>query len=1324
MPPRHTRVHEEDWHPRRRWGRRLLFPAALAAAVWFAPVAAVLAPVRDWPLRAALAGIDGRIGSRSASWNWFGTVEFRDVLLVDRTGTAVAGARRLVVERGLAGLLLARGAPGTVRVIGAEALVEVRPGGSRLEDVLAPWLAGAAHRPAAPPFEIEFIDASVEVVDTVRNDAWRISELIAVGSVFPPETGSAATGPTFHGWTVAGRIVHGGTPRRDLAAAFTAGSPGAPAGMPARLPRGAVVAAATATLARSGGWSVSSPGEAEADGSRTIALAANGLPLDVSRVVATRFALPRVLDGAADVRLDIRLPGRTDGVVTVKGMASAVRPTVCHAGTLAPLVALERVEAPLDLTVDRSTVTLRDCRLASPLFRAEASGRIGLPQGSAWDWAETLIGDDFALTADIDLSAASRGVTGGLQVRPDVRVTGGEMRLAAVARPEGTDRVLEVRVGSRDLEVLQGTRTLRWGEPFVAWLRGRRGAGRLERMRVEEARLTTSAIEVTASGTSESSEVRWTADLGRLLADAGEVLDLGDIDVAGSTRGQALVERAPATGAVTAVLTGAMSGFRWRGAGLPAWEDEEVAIEARAAGTITTGALVVDDARFDGAAGGDRLEVTLGGGAVVDPWALAVGGRVRAGAGVTAGVALEGDMAKWQARFARLPGAAPLAAARIGGRLRASAALEGAGERWQVTRAAAEAETFSLDDGRFVEPRVVATAAGVIDTASGSIEVSSAEVLSASLSVRTGGLVLLPSGAAPAAHALGRLRGRVQWQLDVGRLEPWFVGTTATARWPASGRVWGTAEIQDTPAGVNLLLDATGSQLSLSSGGEAAGDIRSRPVWEEPRARFSCEVTRGAVGDTLAIHRMALESSTVALAAAGTIQDLPTTPRVELGGTVSYDWSLLSRLGSPWTGGRIDFAGGAARPFLLRTPVRPLAQLVSRVLAGGAGEEVAPRAPADASPATTVEIPLPESWLATARGAGRDASPERPSRATVPVSLKPPVAEPWAEWLRSVSIDTSTNWAAGAIEGVAVDGGETPVRLFEGQLALGPFDIGFGGGRLRGAPWVQLLPAPGEIVVPPGRVAERILLAGPLADRWMTWMFPLLGRSTRTRGLVSVDVAGARLPVGDPWSGEAAGAMVFESLEVTPGPLLAPLANLVVRLQSVIDPRFAFGDKAVLLRVRPDPVRFRVTGGRTWHDGLLMDMGQLVLRSAGSVGHDGSLAMTIEIGFRGDLVAGAPRLARLLRTPLSIPLRGTVEQPHFDVQAMERLLVGMADNTAESVIREGFEETLEGLEELFGNPPPRAPALPPPSVGVPAVPVVPPPGPAAPVLSFPESPGG
>jgi hypothetical protein len=53
------------------------------------------------------------------------------------------------------------------------------------------------------------------------------------------------------------------------------------------------------------------------------------------------------------------------------------------------------------------------------------------------------------------------------------------------------------------------------------------------------------------------------------------------------------------------------------------------------------------------------------------------------------------------------------------------------------------------------------------------VDISSGELLSTSLSLRTGGLAWLP--APIAASALERLRGRMQWQADVGRVEPWLV---------------------------------------------------------------------------------------------------------------------------------------------------------------------------------------------------------------------------------------------------------------------------------------------------------------------------------------------------------------------------------------------------------------------------------------------------------------------------------------------------------------------------------------------------------------------
>jgi hypothetical protein len=1344
MATRHTRAQEADGRPQgRRPFRWALLLLAIGAAVWFAPVAIVQTPLRDWPLAAAFAGIDGRISSRSATWNWFGTVEYRDVMLVDRAGRPVAAVRRMLVDQGLWRFLVHRADLGTVRLVGGEALVEVRSGGSGLEDVLAPWIAATTRAGATPAVELEVVDASVEVIDVARDDAWRITELIAAGSLRP--------GATLAGWTIAGRVVHTGPPKRDLAAAFAPPPAAAKGGPPpARLDRTTIVTGVTAVLARAGGWSVSAPNDPGAQPPRSLAVTGNSVPLDLTRVVATRFDLPRVLDGTADLRLDIDLPsGAAPEGLRVAGRVDGARLAVCRSDTLEKLVALERWEAPIDVSISGSTVTLRDCRIESPLMRAEASGRVGLPQGTAWEWAETLIGDDFAVAVDIDLAAASRSVSGGLQVRPDVRVAGGQLQIAAAARAEGTERVLEVRAGARDLEVVQGTRQLRWQEPFVGWLRSRRGAGRGDQLRVEEARVATSAFEVSASGTTESSDLQWTADLGRLVADAGEVLDLRGIDLAGTTRGRATLKRAPATGAATASLTGSVSGFRWLAAGRPDWIDDEITIDASAAGSIADGTMVIDAARSECAAAGDLLEITLAGGAVVDPSLLPslVGPPRRGGAWVrpaptSTGVSLDwmlrGDLAHWQARLVALAGDAAAASTRLGGSVEASASLAAQGGQWQVTRAGAEIENLVIDEGRIVEPRLVATAAGTIDGSSGRLDISSAEVLTSSLSLRTGGLAILPPapGRADGAswmawEASGRCRGRVQWQCDVGRMAPWFFEAATVERWPAAGRVWGTVDIQDTPAGLNLLLDATGNQLTLSAADEgvaAAGradplPLPTREVWGEQRARLVLEVTRAPVGDALTVNRMVLESSTLAAAAAGTVHDCSSRPLLDVGGTLNYDWSMLSRLLLPWTGGRLDLSGGAARPFALRAPVEPIVRLVVDGLSPGRGAgTIDPVATGDGG-TPTAEVPLPETWLSTIRGGGREADPERPLRAALPVSLQPAARTGSSAWLRSLSIDSSTAWSAGTIEGMRLDAGETPLRLFEGQLALGPFDVGLGGGRLRGAPWLQLLPAPGELVVPKGRLIERMVLAGPLADRWMNWMFPIIGRSMRTQGLVSVDVAGARLPLGDPWAGDAAGQMVFENLEVTPGPVMAPLANLVAKLQAVIDPRFAFGDRAVLLRVRPEPVRVRLAGGRAWHDGLVMDMGQLMLRSAGSVGADGSLAMVVEVGFRGDLVAGVPALSKLMRTPLVIPLKGTADRPQFDAGAIDGLIARVVDNTAEAVIKDGFERGLEGLEELFGNPPPAAPALPLrpaiPGAPLPSLPPLPPEAPAPAPLSFP-----
>ena len=1297
--------------PPRRRRRGIFWLVGALALGWLVPHLIALTPLRDEPLRLAFAGIDGRLASRSATWAWSRGIEYRDIVLFDRADRPVVVVKRAVVDRGLLALLFDPTHLGTVRLVGGEALVEVRRGGSNLEDILAPYLASMAQAQALPvSFDLEVVDGAVELIDLERQDTWRITDMVAAGTVKP--------GVEIAGWTVSGRVQHAGEPVRDLAqVALRPAATNAPVSAPARLDRATIAAGATATLARDGGWSVSSP-EAAPRAPRSLVIAGTRVPLGISSVWATRFAHEHLLDGLADLRLDITLPPadvpleQTAASSRVVGTVTGSQLAVCRSDTLAEVLAIDRLEMPLDISTDGRTLAIRSLKASSPLFKAEASGRIGLPRTTSWEWAESLIADDFAVAADIDLTAAAGAIPGGLAVRPDVRVTAGQVQFTAVSKADGHDRVLEVRATSEDLAAVQGERQLRWNEPFSAWLRGRRGAVKGEPFRVEEARIASPAVELSAAGTAESSSLQWTVNLDRLVQEAAEVLDLGGTKITGTARGRIDIAATEDRTASTAKITAGLSNFVWSAPGRATWSDEEISLEAEGAGSLSGNAALVDSAHAIVAAADDRLEMTLTGGAIVNPGGFfAVGAHgaspwLRAAPkadGLSADWSLSGDLGRWQPRLEAVLPTLASGGLRFGGTVRASAALAARGDIWQVTRAGAEIEKLTANDAtrRISEPRLVASAAGLFNPATGQIEISSAEVLTATMSLRTGGLALAPAGPQDGGifGLMNRLRGRAQWQADMGRLEKWLVATPQAARWPVGGRAWGTIDVIDTPAGMNLLIDATGNQLSLAhdsavggqgGGGQAAGATAPREVWAEPRARFVVEVTRGPVAqgapqeDSLVVNRFAVESSTLSVAAAGGVDEWSSRRLVDLGGTMRYDWDMVSRLLTPWTGGRLRLAGAGPRPFAVRVPL-------GAVAAAAFPESVlAPRAASatqlpSAGPQPE-SVPLPEDWLSAIGGS--PAAGEAPKRLALPVAeAKRPQPLAMADWLRLVSIDTSAAWTAADIDGFQIDAGEMPVRLFEGQLALGPFEIAASGGRLRGAPWIKLLPLPGELIVPPGRAIDRVALSSRLCDQWISWAVPIIGKSARMQGVASLDLAGARLPLADPFGGELSGQFIFENLEVTPGPQLEPLAMLMVKLQSLVDPRFAFGDKAVLLRVRPDPVRVRLVDRRLWHEGLVMDMGQLVVKSGGSVGADGSLAMAVEVAFRGDMAAQTPIVAQLLRTPLVIPLGGTVSRPQFDAGALDKILGRIVENTAEAVINDGLKR---GLENLFGNPQPPA----------------------------------
>jgi len=1247
-----------------------------------APAVLVQTSLRDRPLEAAFAGIDGRVTSRAARWTWLSGIEYHDVVLADGQGRPAVIVPSVVIERGLLSLAADPRNLGTVRLSGAEAVIAVRPGGSSLEDILAPWrnVAGTA---AGLTADLELVGGTIELVDVPRGDAWRLCDLMAAGTL-------AADG-SLAGWTLAGRVRHAGRP----ADGFAGDLPTAPSVVPEtavpRLDRTTIPAAAAAALARDGGWSISAPA-ADAGGGRTIAVATHHLPLGISSVAATRFQRGVLVDGLVDLRLDVATSPATS---TVRGRAVFETFAVCAADTLAELFAVDRCEVPLDVVIADGTLAVRQLRATSPVFEAEASGRLPLTIDDPWRWLQDAVARDAALAARIDLAAAAAALPGGLVVRPDVRVTGGTLDLAAVARADGADRVIEVKLDAHNLAAVRsvadaagppgGDRQLCWSEPLTVWLRGRRGPERGAGLRIEEGRLVSPSAEVSATGTPGALRVEWTADLGGLVGEVSEVLDLGGLRLAGRARGRLDTERV-GNGVRSVTVASSVADLELALPGRPAWRDGSVTLDGQVVGSFDGPVAAIERARIMASAAGDAIEASLSGGVLVDTAAVLTPGRQRqptwrpaaAGGEVAADCSLTGDLGRWHARWAAVvPTPDGL---EVGGSITAAAAVApepaAGSDAWRITKAGGEIERFALRfaNRHVAEPRVVATAAGVIHPATGRVDVSSAEVLSSSLSVRSGGATWLAgfdpvATDGPLAGLLGGFRGRIQWQADLARLEEWMLPAAAAAAWPITGRAWGTLDVAETQLGLNLVAEATGSQVVVAE--RAGGKGEARPIWSEPQATVGVELTRPfvrtaqgppAVADRLVIDRVAIESSTVAVAARGAVEEWSGRRRGELTGALSYDWSQLSRLAMPWTGGRIRLTGAVNRPFAVRGS-----------LSGGTVPRAAPAS-------TATALPLPEAWLAATRGGDAAGPPEG-----IVVPVRPAASSRrLVDWLESLSLETSAAWATADLEGLPLAAGELPIRLVEGQLAVGPLDVSASGGRLRGNPWWKLDPFPGEVVVPPGRVVERVRVAGDVSNRLVGWISPLLGKATDTSALVTVDVAGARLPLRDPFAGEAATQVSFEEFEVRPSGPMQPLVNLLGRLQAAVDPRFSLSDKPVLLRVRNEPIRLRLAERRIWHDGLVMDSGQFTVTSRGSVGADGGITMLAEVAFRGDLAGQTPVVATLVRTPIAIPLKGTLARPQFDATAIDVTLKRILENTARAVVDEGLGR---GLEAIFGRPP-------------------------------------
>ena len=888
-----------------RWGRLAVVGVALlAAAVWFAPALAARSGLRHTVLHRLFPELNADVTVGRAELNWAEPVVLRNVTVTAPGAdtpalTAAAVRTKKPLHALLAAAFLGDGGPadyGTIALAGPHLRGALRPGGSDLEDLLAPLLAGGSSDPA-PGFGVTIEGGAVTLTDP------------AGGTSAGRELAGAVRVPAGSGLPdraeLAGRWGDGERSGPvELRLTGAAGEAGRWAARADGVPLAAAAPLLTRfaepgrfSTGRSGGFQPPSDGAAGGGEGRSLR--------SRSAAGSRRYGPPRAADGDGPAAawelaglLSADLTGTlADDAVTAAGRVSgdrvAVRSAAWPAGDRALLGAAELTGGA---AFGAAGLKADGLAFTSNLFDLEANGPVPLALPS--DPAD-LLNADRALAGRVDAAKLADQLPGLLGLADGVTIEAGTLTFSADATAaDGDARRL---TAAADLSGLRAsvpsggtTETVTPREPVAARLSAIREP---DGVRVERVTVTADGISVDGGGAADDFAADLAVDLAAWDRTFGRLADLGGA-LSGTATGTVQVRRAgPDRFAARVVADGKDLAFA--PTARPA-VTEPIATVKLAADLLRDGAGRWAP-RFGGAsvgAAGDRLTAVPadGGG-----WA----------------VTFDGELARLKDRVAAYTGLPDVS---LTGDTRASGTVRRESGGWAVADGRAEFRRLAVDAPgvRVREAAATLTGAGSFDPAAGTAAGRFAWVGDAA-TVRADRFTFDPA-AVPAARAEVTAEG------ESGRVWRWFDALAGSGVRPAGRFAADGTLTAGGPGGATEEFGAAGrvraSDLSfLTPPDPRAGPGAAwRTVWHEPAASAAGTVRYVAGDDVLKLGPLAVAATGAGLSVGGEVDDPFGVAHANLTGTLSGDWAALAP--------RLGLTGDARIAGRFERPVRVLGPLI------------------------------------------------------------------------------------------------------------------------------------------------------------------------------------------------------------------------------------------------------------------------------------------------------------------------------------------------------------------------------------------------------------
>jgi hypothetical protein len=1011
------------------------------------------------------------------------------------------------------------------------------------------------------------------------------------------------------------------------------------------------------------------------DDKTAIAVEQLALRADAGNLVALRAALASSADAAVDTRegqgghLDVSLSTRADlarqldvaadqwpiepltpwlarfiDQVRVSGKITAESSTVWAAGensatlestgtaTLAdfgaqsPALAgdtlfARSVKIPWKIRSKSDRVFVDELAINSDVGEVSAQGELPLTTSADKNenWAVAAMRAPLVATGTLDLARLAAVLPSTLRIREGVHVTSGRAEFSVQSRPSERAHQWSGSLTVSDLAAQDGGRALHWNEPVVVSASIREDNDwTLERLTCQS-----DFLQIAAQGNRQELDAQIDLDIARLAEELGQFIELEDWQLGG--RGSLRVAWRPSQeGPLHATASGSVSGLRFVDPSGRLFSEPSLQLDALLEFTLPTQSRPLElfrPSQVTVRTDKERITVRLDG---PEAWSAAAGD-----APIHGHIEAEGDLSRWADRLAPWIALAPF---RVAGMAKLQTPVEYGGGLIKAQALQLElANLQAVGPGwRIQEPLVTVQSSSEYDLAEGVLTIGDTELVgtSVSLAARNTSLALGGDGRLP------QFRGEATFRAALERIDAWRIGSDGRPiPIRPAGMMVGVVRLDNQPEGPRAELTATVSDLTIYEYVAAPAGRQSgyRPGWQEEQLELAAQVGYRRAADEWTIEQAAIRSKSLAAAVAGTVSDVTGSCVVNLRGSIDYD---LSDVGP--------------------------------VIAASLG----------------LDMMMSGRDQATFDIAGPLLSPDASPRARM-VTTSGPAAQSSEALSRRLTGQAAAGWDSIHLFGLPIGAGRVEAQFRDGIVSFVPLNVSVGSaGRLTAAPVARLAPPPRELALPAGNVIRDVEITPEVSDKLLKYFIPAVADAIETQGEFSLSTDGARMPLDAPAALQSAGQLTVHSMRVRPGRMGREWILLAEQIEAVLKdrqlPQLVTRPAQDWLTIDEQVVNYRVENARVHHENLTFKIGEVEVRSRGSVGFDQSLAIDIDVPVQDKWIEGRPWLVGFRGRTIRGTIRGTfgnLDRGTLLGDLSRQLLEG----AAAGAIEEGLNRALDRL---------------------------------------------